>query len=191
MKLYSDFAVQRGRQVIADIVALALIAVSIFAGITVFSAVDQFAQFGRQLRTTGVDFRTSMTDAGTRLGGVPFIGEGISSPFTTASSAGDTLTAVGQTQQDIVRQAAIALGVGVAALPILIVLLVWLLPRLRFVSLATRTRAQVRAASPPTFSRCGLSRIRRWAHSRRSTPTRRPPGAAATPSSCSASPVWS
>ncbi|MDZ5143591.1 hypothetical protein [Microbacterium testaceum] len=145
MKLYSHFAVQRGRQVIADTVALALIAVSIFAGITVFSAVDQLAQFGRQLQTTGVDFRTSMTDAGTRLGGVPLIGEGISGPFTTASSAGDTLAAVGQTQQDLVRQAAIALGVGVAALPILIVLLVWLLPRLRFVSLATRTRAQVRA----------------------------------------------
>ncbi|WP_279367701.1 hypothetical protein [Microbacterium testaceum] len=144
MKLYSDFAVQRGRQVIADIVALALIAVSIFAGITVFSAVDQFSQLGRQLQTTGVDFRTSMTDAGTRLGGVPFIGEGISSPFTTASSAGDTLTAVGQTQQDIVRQAAIALGVGVAALPILIVLLVWLLPRLRFATRATRTRRLIR-----------------------------------------------
>lgn len=145
VKLYSDFAVQRARQVTADIIALALIALSVVTGIAVFSAVDQLAQFGRQLQTTGVDFRTSMTDAGTRLGGVPFIGEGISSPFTTASSAGDTLAAVGQTQQDLVRQAAIALGVGVAALPILIVLLAWLVPRLRFVSRATRTRALMRA----------------------------------------------
>lgn len=174
MKLYSDFAVQRGRQVIADFVALALIAVSIFAGITVFSAVDQFAQFGRQLQTTGVDFRTSMTDAGTRLGGVPFIGEGISSPFTTASSAGDTLTAVGQTQQDIVRQAAIALGVGVAALPILIVLLVWLLPRLRFVSLATRTRAQVRAGLTTD-----LLALRALSHQKVGTLTKVDPDAAA------------
>ncbi|REC99697.1 hypothetical protein DEU35_0673 [Microbacterium sp. AG157] len=174
MKLYSDFAVQRGRQVIADFVALALIAVSIFAGITVSSAVDQFSQLGRQLQTTGVDFRTSMTDAGTRLGGVPFIGEGISSPFTRASSAGDTLAAVGQTQQDIVRQAAIALGVGVAALPILIVLLVWLLPRLRFVSLATRTRAQVRAGLTTD-----LLALRALSHQKVGTLTKVDPDAAA------------
>ncbi|PNW09691.1 hypothetical protein C1632_04595 [Microbacterium testaceum] len=145
MKLYSDFAVQRARQVTVDLIALVLIALSITAGVTVFSAVDQLAQLGRQIQATGVDFRTSMTDAGTRLGGVPFIGEGISGPFTTASSAGDTLAAVGQTQQDLVRQAAIALGVGVAGLPILIVLLVWLVPRLRFISRATRTRNLVRS----------------------------------------------
>lgn len=145
MKLYSDFAAQRARQMTADVVALALIAISIATGIVVFSTVNQLAQFGVQMQNAGTDFRTSMTDVGTRLGGVPFIGEGISAPFSTASSAGDTLAAAGQTQQDLVLQAAIALGVGVAALPILIVLLVWLIPRLRFISRATRTRALMRA----------------------------------------------
>lgn len=145
MKLYSDFAAQRARQMTADVVALALIAISIATGIVVFSTVNQLAQFGVQMQNAGTDFRTSMTDVGTRLGGVPFIGEGISAPFNTASSAGDTLAAAGQTQQDLVLQAAIALGVGVAALPILIVLLVWLIPRLRFISRATRTRALMRA----------------------------------------------
>ncbi|MDU0325582.1 hypothetical protein RWH43_02315 [Microbacterium sp. KSW2-21] len=145
MKLYSDFAAQRARQMTADVVALALIAISIATGIVVFSTVNQLAQFGVQMQNAGTDFRTSMTDVGTRLGGVPFIGEGISAPFSTASSAGDTLAAAGQTQQDLVLQAAIALGVGVAALPILIVLLVWLIPRLRFISRATRTRALMRS----------------------------------------------
>lgn len=145
MKLYSDFAAQRARQMTADVVALALIAISIATGIVVFSTVNQLARFGVQMQTAGTDFRTSMTDVGTRLGGVPFIGEGISAPFSTASSAGDTLAAAGQTQQDLVLQAAIALGVGVAALPILIVLLVWLIPRLRFISRAARTRALMRS----------------------------------------------
>lgn len=145
MKLYSDFAAQRARQMTADVVALALIAISVATGIVVFSTVNQLAQFGVQMQNAGTDFRTSMTDVGTRLGGVPFIGEGISAPFSTASSAGDTLAAAGQTQQDLVLQAAIALGVGVAALPILIVLLVWLIPRLRFISRATRTRALMRS----------------------------------------------
>ncbi|MDQ1083113.1 MULTISPECIES: hypothetical protein [Microbacterium] len=145
MKLYSDFAAQRARQLTADIIALALIAVSIATGIVVFSTVNQLAQFGRQMQTAGADFRTSMTDVGDRLGGIPLIGEGISAPFDTASSAGDTLASAGQTQQDLVLQAAIALGVGVAALPILIVLLVWLVPRLRFITRASRTRTQIRA----------------------------------------------
>lgn len=145
MKLYSDFAAHRTRQMTADIVALVIIAVSVAMGVTVFSTVNQLAQFGRQMQSAGADFRTSMTDVGDRLGGVPLIGSGISAPFDTASSAGDTLASAGQTQQDLVLQAAIALGIGVAALPILLTLLIWLLPRLRFISRATRTRTLLRA----------------------------------------------
>lgn len=145
MKLYSDFAAHRARQMTADIVALVIIAVSVATGVIVFSTVNQLAQFGRQMQSAGADFRTSMTDVGDRLGGVPLIGSGISAPFDTASSAGDTLASAGQTQQDLVLQAAIALGIGVAALPILLTLLIWLLPRLRFISRATRTRTLLRA----------------------------------------------
>lgn len=145
MKLYSDFAAHRARQMTADIVALVIIAVSVATGVIVFSTVNQLAQFGRQMQTAGADFRTSMTDVGDRLGGVPLLGSGISAPFDTASSAGDTLASAGQTQQDLVLQAAIALGIGVAALPIFLTLLIWLLPRLRFISRATRTRALLRA----------------------------------------------
>lgn len=145
MKLYSDFAAQRVRQVTVDVVALVLIALSVATGITVFSTVSRLAQFGRDMQTAGADFRSSMTDVGARLSGVPLIGSGISAPFDTAGSAGDTLASAGQTQQDLVLQAATVLGTGVAGLPILIVLLVWLLPRLRFVTRATRTRAQLRA----------------------------------------------
>ncbi|MGN7968808.1 hypothetical protein [Microbacterium sp. 22296] len=145
MKLYSDFAAHRARQMTADIVALVIIAVSVVMGVVVFSTVNQLARFGREMQAAGADFRTSMTDVGDRLGDVPLIGSGISAPFDTASSAGDTLASAGQTQQDLVLQAAIALGIGVAALPILLTLLMWLLPRLRFISRATRTRALLRA----------------------------------------------
>lgn len=145
MKLYSDFAAQRLRQVTVDVVALVLIAVSVATGIAVFSTVNQLAQFGRDMQSAGADFRSSMTDVGDRLSGVPLIGSGISAPFDTAGSAGDTLASAGQTQQDLVLQAATVLGIGVAGLPILIVLLVWLVPRLRFITRATRTRAQLRA----------------------------------------------
>jgi hypothetical protein len=145
VKLYSDFAARRTRQIAMDIVAVVLIMASVANGVAVFSTVNDLSRFGRQMQDAGASFRTSMTDVGDRLGGVPLIGEGISVPFDAASGAGNTLEAAGQTQQDLILRAAIVLGIGVAALPILLLVLVWLLPRLRFATRATRTRALVRA----------------------------------------------
>lgn len=145
VKLYSDFAARRTRQIATDVVALVLIVASVANGVAVFSTVNDLSRFGRQMQDAGADFRLSMTDVGDRLSGVPLIGAGISAPFDTASGAGSTLEAAGQTQQDLILRAAIALGVGVAALPILLLVLVWLLPRLRFAVRATRTRAMLHA----------------------------------------------
>lgn len=144
MKLYSDFAPRRMRQIVADVVAIALIAVSVAMGVLVFSTVNELARFGRQMQDAGAGLRSSMTDVGGRLGGIPLIGESIRDPFDAASSAGETLQSAGQTEQDLILRAATALGIGVAAVPILILLLVWLLPRLRFVTRAARTRAMIR-----------------------------------------------
>lgn len=77
MKLHSDFIAQRLRQMTADVVAVALIAVSVATGIAVFSTVNQLARFGVQMQTAGTDFRTSMTDVGTRLGGLELRSVGI------------------------------------------------------------------------------------------------------------------
>lgn len=149
MKLYSDFAAQRALQITADAIALVVIALSVAAGVAVSSVVGQLAQLADQMQNAGADFRTSMTDVGDRLGSVPLIGSGISAPFDTASAAGDTLAGAGERLSDLVPQAAFALGFGVAALPILLVLLVWLLPSLRFVLRKSRTQALVRAGLDP------------------------------------------
>ncbi len=145
MKLYSDFAAQRARQMTADVVALALIAISIATGIVVFSTVNQLARVRcadaeRGHRLPHVDDRRRHA-----TGWGPVHRRGDQRSVQHGELGGDTLAAAGQTQQDLVLQAAIALGVGVAALPILIVLLVWLIPRLRFISRATRTRALMRS----------------------------------------------
>ncbi|MDH6181009.1 hypothetical protein M2152_001191 [Microbacteriaceae bacterium SG_E_30_P1] len=141
MKLYSDFAPRRTRQVLADVTALALIAAWVWLGVTVYGLVAQLAQWGRDVENAGAGFRDTMTEVGENLGSIPLIGPGIRVPFDGASGAGETLEAAGQSQQETVALLATTLGVGIAVLPIVTILLLWLIPRARFVRRAGRVGA--------------------------------------------------
>ena len=90
-------------------------------------------------------FRETMTEVGDTLGGIPLIGSGIRMPFTAASDAGSALEDAGQSQQELIQQLALTLGVGVALLPILMILALWLVPRIRFARRAGRAKEQLRA----------------------------------------------
>lgn len=140
MRLYSDFADHRARQITADVIALTLIALWVWLGVTVFTLIESLADFGVQMEQAGAGFRETMTEVGENLGGVPVIGGGIRVPFDGASQAGGALEAAGQSQQDAVLQLAVVLGVGIAALPILMILALWLIPRVRFVRKSSRAR---------------------------------------------------
>jgi hypothetical protein len=66
-------------------------------------------------------------------------------PFSAASDAGGALADAGQSQQELVQQLALTLGIGVAVLPILMILVLWLVPRIRFARRAGRAKDMVRA----------------------------------------------
>jgi hypothetical protein len=141
MKLYSDFDGRRAMQVVGDLLALALIALSVWAAVVVHGFVTGFAVLGRELEEAGTGFRGSMTDIGNSLGDVPLIGPGIAEPFDGASAAGATLESVGRGQQDAVGWIASFAAIGVAALPVAAVLLLWVVPRLVRAVRAARTTA--------------------------------------------------
>ena len=147
MRLYSDFAPRRSRQIAADVIALALIAGWIWLGVTVYQLISQLAQFGRDMETAGAGFRETMTEVGENLGGIPLIGPGIRAPFDGASGAGGALETAGQGQQEAVNQLATTLGIGIAVLPIAMILALWLIPRIRFIRRAGRAQAIVRAGA--------------------------------------------
>lgn len=140
MNLYSDFAPRRLRQIIGDVVAVLAIGACAWLGVTVFQLVGNLSAFGMQMETAGSGFRDTMVEAGKTLGGIPLIGAGIRVPFEGASNAGQALQDAGQSQQVAVSQLATGLGVGTAAFPVLMILMIWLLPRLRFVRNAARAR---------------------------------------------------
>jgi hypothetical protein len=133
MKIYSDYAGHRSRQVFVDVLALAAIAAWAWLGYTIYTLVMNLADFGVQMEQAGKGFKSTMTQVSATLGDVPLIGGGIRAPFDAASDAGANLEAAGVAQQTAVQQLATGLGLGIAVLPILTILIFWLVPRIRFV----------------------------------------------------------
>ena len=145
MKIYSDFAGRRTRQIIADLAALVAIGLWVWFGVIVFNLVNELAVWGKQMQEAGSGFEGAMSDVGETLGGIPLIGSGIRIPFDGASEAGAALEAAGIAQQDAVLQLAITLGIGIPLLPILTILAVWLIPRIMFIRRASRAKQVVTA----------------------------------------------
>ncbi|MEO5533696.1 MAG: hypothetical protein ABIR17_01005 [Pseudolysinimonas sp.] len=145
MKIYSDFAGRRTRQIIADIAAIFSIGLWVWFGITVFTLVENLAFFGVKMEEAGAGIQISMSNLGESLGSVPIIGPGIRVPFDGASAAGGALEAAGQAQQDAVLQLAITLGIGIPLLPVITILLIWLVPRIMFIRKASRAKSVVKA----------------------------------------------
>lgn len=138
MKLYSDFAARRTAQIFADLIALGLIGLAIWGAILVRAAIMVLDQVGKSMKGAGDGFQKTMTDAADTLGGVPLIGGGIRAPFDAASGAGGLLAQAGQAQQNLVDTAATVIAIVAAVVPIAVILIFWLRPRVRFARRATR-----------------------------------------------------
>lgn len=144
MKLYSDYAGHRTRQIIVDVLAIAAISAWAWLGYTVYTLVMNLADFGVQMEESGAGFKSTMVEISENLSQVWLIGDGIKAPFDAASDAGSTLEQAGQAQQVAVQQLATGLGIGIAVLPILTILVFWLVPRIRFVRRAGTAKAMLK-----------------------------------------------
>ena len=141
MKFYSDYPARRTRQIITDVLALVAIGAWVWLGAAVYRLVMNLSDFGVQMEESGAGFRSTMTDISDNLSGVPLIGGGIKAPFDGASDAGKALEQAGQAQQIAVQQLATGLGIGIAVVPVLTILILWLVPRLRFARKAGTAKA--------------------------------------------------
>ena len=145
MRLYSDYGPRRTRQILGDLLALAMMALWVWLGIGVYRLVDKLAVFGQKMAEAGDGFEHTMTDVGDFLGGVFGIGEAIRVPFDAASEAGAMLEAAGVSQQEAIHQLAMWLGIGIALLPMLTIILLWFVPRFRFARKAGHAKAMVKS----------------------------------------------
>lgn len=140
MQIYSSVPVQRTWQLLTDLFAIAAVVVAWLFSRATFEAVSDLAVFGRGMEDAGNGFQSTMSDAAERIGGVPLIGDEASAPFLNAAEAGGFLITAGQDQQDSVAQAATVVAWAILLLPVLLLIPMWLIPRVRFVVRSTRTR---------------------------------------------------
>jgi hypothetical protein len=143
VKLYAETAGLRARQLLGDLGVLAWTAVWVAAGLTLYRLVEKLAVPGARVEQAGSNFAGDVAEIQQKVGRLPVVGSELQDPFGRLSGVGRTLADAGATQQEVVHQLALWLGVVVAAVPIVALLLVWLPRRVawsREASAASRLR---------------------------------------------------
>lgn len=140
MKLYADMPARRTAQVVGDVFVLCWVGLCVWAGRAVGQAVGALRGPADGLTSAGDSFRDNMTGAAKQVGGLPLVGDTLRGPFDSLSGTGQELADVGTSLGTTVDTLARVTGLLVAIAPIVLVLLAWLLVRLRFVRRATAAR---------------------------------------------------
>ena len=133
MKIYADRAPTAIRQLVTDLLVVVWVYSWIRAAMWVHDLIEQLAVPGQKLDSAGTGIADNLADVGGKIDRVPVVGDDLTGPFTAAADAARSLAGVGQQQQDVVADLALAIAVGLLVLPLGLVLLVWLPLRVRFV----------------------------------------------------------
>lgn len=143
MTLYSNYPAARTRQIIADVAGVIAVIVVISIAAAVTATIRALGAFGRDLERAGLDFQNGLTEAAEALGDVPLIGDGIRGPFDAAAGAGESVADAGRAQQAFVEAVALGVGWSVALVPLVLLALLWVLPRVRFARRSSRLRSMI------------------------------------------------
>ena len=140
LKFYSEVGTARAREMAADIVTWAWVALWTVIGFRVHEAIAAFAQAGRVLQGGGQNLQGAGASLGDALSGVPLVGAGIGSMAAGAfQTAGEPFIFVGQELETLL--------IFIARLLALLVVAVMLVPWLaRYLPWRANRLATVRAA---------------------------------------------
>ncbi len=133
MRIYAQTPARRTRQIVADLLALAVIAVSVWFALLVHDAIMLLAGPGRAAESAGDRLAGGLESAGNAASRVPLVGDTLKKPLLSAAGAGTDLSQAGVSAQHSVSHLAFLVAVVLVVVPVLLVLLVWLPPRLRWV----------------------------------------------------------
>jgi hypothetical protein len=137
VKLYSDIPGRRLAQVVADVAVVVWVVVWIRLGMRVHDATMQLAAPGRELADAGSGFRGAMTSAGDGVDDLPLLEDRVAAPFRSVAGVGGDIEQAGLDLVTAVERLALVLAVTTALAPVLLVVGVWLLLRVRFVRRAS------------------------------------------------------
>ncbi|WP_329389829.1 hypothetical protein OG625_37340 [Streptomyces sp. NBC_01351] len=133
MLLYAQTPARRNRQILADLIAVLLIAAAVWFALTVHGAIMQLAEPGRKVESSGESLANALDEAGDTASDVPLVGDLLRKPFQSAADAGTGLADAGQSLQDVVSQVATLATLALIILPVALILLLWLPLRVRWI----------------------------------------------------------
>lgn len=140
MGLYSPYPRHRTRQIAADLFGIALTVLVITVAVVVAESIRALAAVGRGLEDAGESIYGGLTDAGNALGGIPLVGDAVRAPFDAAATAGGSVTDAGTNLVALIETLATVVGWTIALPALLVLVLVWVLPRARFTRRSAETR---------------------------------------------------
>lgn len=132
MKLYSDVGMQRFRQVVGDLLVVGWVWLWVEIGLLVFRITNALGAPGRKAAEAGDGLAGDLRRLSEPMGKVPVVGDQLRSPVDGAAAAAGKLAEAGRDQAHAVEQLAYVLAGVTIGLPVLLVLLIWLPPRIRF-----------------------------------------------------------
>ncbi|MFE3934693.1 hypothetical protein ACFXPJ_13115, partial [Streptomyces goshikiensis] len=88
MLLYAQTPARRTRQILADLIAVVLIAVAVRFALAVHGAIMMLAEPGRKVESSGEGLASALDDAGATASNVPLFGDRRVKPFPSAADAG-------------------------------------------------------------------------------------------------------
>ncbi len=137
MKLYADRTAPRMRQLITDLLVVAWVYVWIRLGMRLFDLIQKLAVPGQKLESAGNGMADNLGKVGDKIGDVPVAGNSLAAPFGDAANAARSLANAGKEQQAVVGDLSWALTFMLLAVPLGLVLFVWLPLRIRWVRRAS------------------------------------------------------
>lgn len=129
---YSHSPARLMAQLFSDVSVAVWTALWVLVGMAVHSAVATIAEVGGQVKSGAEGVAENLESAGRSADHIPLVGDTLAKPLTAASSAALDIAGAGGTLDTTATWLAVVLAIAVAATPISLVAMPWLLLRLRF-----------------------------------------------------------
>jgi hypothetical protein len=133
MRLYAAAPARGARQVLGDLLLLAWIAAWAWAGREVHDVTLTLGRPGRETASAADEMAGRFHDVEGRIGGLPGVGDELAAPFKGAADAAESLAAAGRSQAETVADVALLAGIAVFLVPVLLVAVLYVPFRVRFV----------------------------------------------------------
>jgi hypothetical protein len=119
--------------VLVDLIAVALIALTVWAAFFVRDMIMRLAEPGRTVESSGDGLAEELDNVGDAASDVPFIGDLLKKPLQSAADASTGFADAGASFQETVTQVADVTATALIVIPVLLILVLWLLPRLLWI----------------------------------------------------------